>query len=79
MVRVSVTLLPVRYSPLAQVSPVALDTEDEVDEVKHMMIVPGQVLQDVRCTVHVDKMIQSADRMSGSWRIFGMLPECSAC
>ena len=56
MVRVSVTLLTVRYSPLAQVSSVALDTEDEVDEVKHMVIVPGQVLQDVRCTVHVDKM-----------------------
>ena len=50
------TLLPVRYSPLAQVRPVSLDTEDKVDEVKHMVIVPGQVLQDVRCTVHVDKM-----------------------
>ena len=53
------TLLPVsavRYSPLAQVRPVALDAEDEVDEVKHMVVIPGQVLEDVRCTVHVDKM-----------------------
>ena len=56
MVRVSVRLMPVRYSPLTQIRPVSLDTEDEVDEVKHMVIVPGQVLQDVRCTVHVDKM-----------------------
>ncbi len=49
-------MLPVRYSPLAQVRPVALDAEDEVDEVKHMVVIPGQVLEDVRCTVHVDKM-----------------------
>ena len=46
-----------RYSPISQVRPVPLDAEDEVDEVKHMVVVPRQVLQDVRCTVHVDKVL----------------------
>ena len=52
-----------RSSPLAQVRPVPLDAENKVDEVEHMVIVPRQVLEDVRRTVHVDKMIESADRM----------------
>ena len=54
---IRVRLPPVCYSPISQVRPVPLDAEDEVDQVKHMVIVPRQVLEDVRCTVHVDKVL----------------------
>ena len=49
---IRVRLLPVRYSPISQVRPVPLDTEDEVDNVKHIVEVLGEVLEGFGRDIH---------------------------
>ena len=57
---ISATQRPLSRSPIPQVRPVALDAEDEVDEVEHVVVVPRELLQDVRRAVHDVGMLTQA-------------------